>query len=280
MLLLLRKKIAPRQLFFLQIIIFIIFFHSLIFLCVNSSRFFLKTKATPVKISKAMVASRIGRISSRQLEILRASRSSGVTSSDRALNSNHSTSSNNKSAVRKNLSSRIPVIHSAKPKKNIKNKVDSQFSHKELIVTEALNLSNLLDCGLSLNELPVSTAYKKFEINDFESPVVILENVSNEKHSLEECELNLLQSEIAQIKGMSALSDLISVTWSPPRGVLPQQACIAEVLISDSGLISEIIIKQSSKIAAYDASVRVALDSINYPKWACGKLLSFTFGDE
>jgi hypothetical protein len=262
-------------LFVIQTISFIIFFHSFIFFAYYSRQFFIQSRPKTVKISKSMSARRINCVSQTQLVMLKKDAKS-VFSSPNIIKSSTKNISSIADRQFSKKNENLKKTNVASLSKNPMKKVLASDKNRAIsVVADDLNIDSLFHYGSSTERME-----KKIVASSADISTYVFDTAVNDFYLPDQDELGVIQDEIVQIKGMAELSDLISVTWSPPRGVRPLQICTAEVLIGNDGCAADIFIKESSKVASYDASVRVALASIHYPAWAFSKLLSFTFGDE
>lgn len=83
------------------------------------------------------------------------------------------------------------------------------------------------------------------------------------------------QDDRAMLELSAAVRDELIRVWRPP--MLGGKGCVVRILIDWQGVIRDIIMEQSSNILAFDASVRYAVQVMQFPKGAWGKELVIPF---
>lgn len=73
------------------------------------------------------------------------------------------------------------------------------------------------------------------------------------------------------------LSQALLTAWRPPRGVVLDQPAVVRIVLDSGGRPSSVVIVQSSKIRAFDASAQVAAHHAKYPRSVWGRVLEISF---
>lgn len=89
--------------------------------------------------------------------------------------------------------------------------------------------------------------------------------------------LYLGQEDLGTFELHEMLHDEIERAWRPPAGLACGKFCKVRVLISWQGKAEEIVFEESSRVLAFDTSVRQALLTMKFPKSAYGKELILPF---
>ena len=86
------------------------------------------------------------------------------------------------------------------------------------------------------------------------------------------------QYDLDALELCQAVRDAVEHVWRPPAGMNPDASCKVRVLVGWDGHVEAVTVEQSSRVAAFDASVRHALLQLELPKNAYGKELVIPFG--
>lgn len=85
------------------------------------------------------------------------------------------------------------------------------------------------------------------------------------------------QQELDSLQMQDYLQQEMAQHWSPPAGMRENISCVVKVMIGFNGLISGVVIEQSSGVLIFDGAAKRAASQFTPPQWAYGKEIILTF---
>jgi len=94
----------------------------------------------------------------------------------------------------------------------------------------------------------------------------------------EQCVLPANECDTMQIQQF--IQREISKSWTPPIGLPEDLICTINIQIGGDGIVSDVVIEESSGALVYDLSAQAAAMELSLPRWAWGKEFSISFCQE
>jgi outer membrane biosynthesis protein TonB len=94
----------------------------------------------------------------------------------------------------------------------------------------------------------------------------------------EQAPIYIGQNELDNLEISEAVREEVVRVWQPPLGLALGRQCRVRLLIDWDGAVKEMDIEESSQVPAFDASVKLAVREMKFPKTVFGKELILPFG--
>lgn len=101
--------------------------------------------------------------------------------------------------------------------------------------------------------------------------------VSNPNPIADTGPIYLGQNDLDNLEIAQSIREEVANVWRPPTGLGVGRQCKVKVIVDWDGAIKELTFEESSHIAAFDISVRLAVQQMKFPKAVFGKELILPF---
>ena len=181
---------------------------------------------------------------------------------------------NKKAISKKNSKIKLGLNKKILAKKNNIKKINlkPKLSKKKILKKEVTKELNSLDKNIKkISDKKLDKVKSKdIKLANKESDLSLKSKDISKKEIKSEV-IKVGRKELAALQLQQILQESVSETWQPPLGLDSDLEAIIEIDISWSGNLVDLIFNKESGVLAYDTSIRLALDDIEWPKETWGK---------
>ena len=182
-----------------------------------------------------------------------------------------STKSEQKHLLKKTSHVSSPLNKTVDCIKRIDSKKNTRKNSQKIPLKQTKNMLSK-EIKKPIKDSPILPALSPLQVQPKKNQEIIASNALEKQQVIE-----IGVDEYAYMKQMEEVYEMITNCWRAPRDVIAQRACIASVSLNAQGLITTVVIEESSGTVAYDIAVRNGLYAMHFPRTVWGKKIVITF---